>query len=444
MVMMTMKNKIKRTQKPKKTFKERILKIGNSLNDGKLRDPSTYLLVFQLLALTMALVFQKDNLTSRNIIIFISLIVVVFLANKIVLKITDGDNYLLSIASMIFSIGVTMIYRLNSGEGIRQIIFFMLGMVIFFIVYFILKSFRGWENLTILYLVGCFALFILTMLLADNNKGAYNWISIFGFSFQPSELTKILYIFFIASFHGNGKLLKGTKYEKYMVYKKYIYMAISYIFVGFFFLQRDLGSAVIFFAIYLISLIIYDYDIKFIIGNILLACVGGVAAYNLFDHIRTRFSIWIDPWEDPTKKGFQIIRSLFAVAAGGFFGTGLGLGKPWSIPIATSDFIFPAVVEEMGVFTGMGIIMLYMILVYRGFKIAMEQQSTFFKFIAVGISSLFAIQAILMIGGVLKLIPMTGITIPFLSYGGSSMISSFICLGILQYCSSDIKGRMVD
>ncbi|WP_422146336.1 FtsW/RodA/SpoVE family cell cycle protein [Miniphocaeibacter sp.] len=441
---MKMRIKSKTRKKQKLSLKERFLSIGTNLTNGKLRNPATLLLWFQILAFSLVLANDRENFTIKKLFVFVTVIVVVYMANKAVTKITDGDNYLLLIASMLFSIGVTMIYRISPTEGIKQTIWFIGGLVLFFIVYFILKSFRGWENLTILYLIGCFAMFIITLLFAGYNKGAYNWVQIFGFSFQLSEITKILYVFFIASYQVNDKFLKGTKFEKYLKYKDYLFMIISYVFIGMFFLQRDLGSAVIFFAVYIVSLFVFDYDIKIIVGNIILALFGAVAAYFIFPHIQTRFEIWIDPWADPGYKGYQIIQSLFAIAAGGFFGTGLGLGQPNLIPIATSDFIFPAIVEEMGIFTGMGVIMLFMILVYRGFKISMEQQSSFFKFVALGISVLFAVQAILMIGGVLKVIPMTGITIPFVSYGGSSMVSSFMSLGILQYCSSDIKGRMVD
>ncbi len=435
---MMSRSNVKKKKKNKKTFKERLMNIGSKSLDGKLKNPAKLLFWFQILTIGLVLVSGGDSFTVKNTLVFVAYMVIVNLSNRVVSKITSGDNYLMLISSMLFSIGIVMIYRLNSGEGLKQIIWYIVGTVTFYIVYYILKSFRGWENLTILYGIGCLAMFAITLLFGTYKNGATNWVNIGGFSFQLSELSKILYVFYTASFQVNTKFLSKFKY------RDYVYMATSYIFIGLFFIQKDLGSAVIFYAIYIISLFVFNYDKKIIIGNLLLAVVGAVMAYFMFSHIQTRVTIWLDPWAEAQGRGYQIIQSLFAVAAGGFFGTGLRLGRPDLIPIATSDFIFPAIVEEMGIFAGMGIIMLFMILVYRGFKISMEQQNYFFKFVAMGISILFAVQAVVMIGGVLKLIPMTGITIPFLSYGGSSMVSSFICLGILQYSSSDTRGKMVD
>ena len=158
----------------------------------------------------------------------------------------------------------------------------------------------------------------------------------------------------------------------------------------------------------------------------------------MFNHVKIRFETWIDPWKYIDRQGYQITQSLFAIAEGGFFGSGLGLGYPDFIPEVHTDFIFSAICEEMGIFTGIGIIMLFLILVYRGFKIAMNQENQFFKVAALGISILFGIQSFIIFGGVLKMIPLTGITIPFVSYGGTSMLSSFIALGILQVASEEL------
>lgn len=431
-----MRNK-RKLKKNKLPLKDRLLSFSSTFGSGKLKNPASLLLWFQILSISIVLLSNSEALTTKNILSFIVFVVAVIVVNGLVSKITEGDNYLMLIASMLFSIGIVVIYRINPSEGIKQLTWFLGGSFIFFLCYFILKMFKGWENLTIIYLLGCFIMFGLTLVLGKAKFGAVNWIEIGGFSFQLSEITKILYVFFTASFHENKRFLGNFKY------KGILYMFVTYIFIGLFFLQRDLGSAMIFFGIYLITLFVYEYDKKFIIVNLFFAAIGATAGYYLFNHIKVRVSIWLDPWKDPGGNGYQIIQSLFAMAAGGFFGTGLGRGRLELIPVATSDFIFPAIVEEMGVLTGMGIIMLFMILVYRGFKIAIEQDNYFFKTIALGISSLFAVQALVMIGGVLKLIPMTGITIPFVSYGGSSMISSFMSLGILQFCSSDIKGKKV-
>ncbi|HEY4544198.1 MAG TPA: FtsW/RodA/SpoVE family cell cycle protein, partial [Tissierellaceae bacterium] len=158
-----------------------------------------------------------------------------------------------------------------------------------------------------------------------------------------------------------------------------------------------------------------------------------------FSHVRVRFDIWLDPWKYAETTGYQIIQGLFSIAEGGFFGRGLGLGHPQFIPLAYNDFIYPAIIEEMGVFMGIAIIMLFMILVYRGFKIAIRQSDMFLKVLAFGVSALFGVQSFVILGGVLNVIPLTGITLPFMAYGGTSILSSFIALGVLQVASEDIK-----
>ncbi len=215
-------------------------------------------------------------------------------------------------------------------------------------------------------------------------------------------------------------------------------MAIVYSFIGLLFLQRDLGTAVIFFGIYAVIQFIYEGKRKNILYNIGLFAVGGTIGYALFDHVKIRVQTWINPWLYIDNKGYQITQSLFAIAEGGFFGSGIGLGYPEYIPLAYTDFIFSAICEEMGIFAGIGVIMLFLILVYRGFKIAISQRDKFFRIVALGISILFGIQSFIIFGGVLNMIPLTGITIPFVSYGGSSMVSSFIALGILQVASEEL------
>lgn len=447
MVMMTMKNK-KSLIRSESNFFKKIFSKEFNFTRSSVKNPLRLLLWFQILAMGLISVSAGENFNTKNTLLFISFIIGVNVANRLVVKVTDGDNYLLLVASMLFSIGVVMIFRLNPYEGTRQLFWYLIGVSMFYVTYFILKSFKGWENLTLLYLAGCFFMFFITIVFGFEKYGAKNWADIKGIVFQPSELTKILFIFFIASFETNQNLLTGKKLSKYhfLIEKKkpLTFMVVAYSLIGLFFVQKDLGSAVIFFIVYIIFMYIFDYNRYFLALNLLMAVVGSIMAYLMFSHIRVRFDIWLDPWKSVQDKGYQIVQSLFALASGGFFGTGLRLGRPDLIPVASSDFIFPAIVEEMGVFTGMGIIMLFMILVYRGFKISMEQNNLFFKYVALGISIMFAFQAVFMIGGVLKLIPMTGITIPFVSYGGSSMVTSFICLGILQYCSSDIKDKMVE
>ena len=218
-------------------------------------------------------------------------------------------------------------------------------------------------------------------------------------------------------------------------------MGVIYIFVGFLFIQRDLGTAAIFIAIYTLLQYIYDEDRVSILVNIGLMLIGSVVGYFLFSHVRKRVDIWLNPWtaDKVVNDARQIVQSLFGISEGGFLGQGIGLGYPKQITLAYSDVIFSAICEEMGILTGIGIIMLYMLLVYRAIKIALNQEYLFYRILALAVAILFTVQAFLNIGGVIKLIPMTGLTLPFISYGGSSLISSFVALGILQVTSEDLS-----
>src|SRR5699024_6131885 len=243
--------------------------------------------------------------------------------------------------------------------------------------------------------------------------------------------------FILAAYYSNYKKFKEIKYSSYYL------TGIVYSFIGLLFLQRELGMSVIFYSILLALLFIYEEDRKLLLYNIGLLIVFSILGYFLFSHVKIRIETWLDPWAYIDGKGYQITQSLFAMAEGGFFGTGLGLGHPHFIPLAYNDFIFPAIVEEMGIFTGIGIIMLFMILVYRGFKIAIIQDYKFYRILALGISVLFGIQSFIILGGVLKLIPLTGINLPFMAYGGTSILSSFIALGILQVASEDLDWKVI-
>lgn len=422
-------------EESKVPFIQRLLKFRPFKLSLKFQNTRSLILIFQILTLFLVLISNEEGVLLKDFLVLTAFIVSSYLTNAFIGKVTKGDIYILQIATFLFSIGIAMIYRLDNELGIRQIIWYFLGLVVFYAVYFIMKSFRGWKSLTWVYLIGSFVLFAITLVFGTRTGGAINWIRIGGFNFQPSEITKLSFVFLLPSFYLNSNFLKGFKYRPYFM------MAVVYIFIALFFIQRDLGTAVIFYGLFLLSQIVYGEDKRLILLNIILAAAGFVFAYFLFNHIRVRILTWFDPWTYIDGMGYQITQALFAISSGGFFGTGLGLGQPNMIPVVESDFIFAAISEEMGIFTGMGVIILFLILVYRGFKIALEQSDLFFKFVAMGVSMLFAIQAMIMFGGVLKLLPLTGVTIPFVSYGGSSIISSFLCLGVLQFCSSDTRSK---
>lgn len=372
------------------------------------------------------------NFDKTKLFFMIALIGFVYISGKLVQKFTRGDYYIMLIANMLFSIGILEIYRLNNKLAYRQIIWFCIGIVAFWVVYLILKYVKIWSKMYYFYAGISYLLFIATFLFGRKINGAKNWIRLgSNFAFQPSELIKIAFVFLIAAFYKNR-----DKFEKDF-FKKYSLHFFFYTFLGFLFLQKDLGTVLVFSGVFIFAQYMYEPHRKYILINLLVLSFGAVLGYILFTHVKVRVKIWLDPFKYADGMGYQIIQGFYAIASGGFFGKGLGLGRPDYIPFAESDYIFASICEEMGILMGMGVVMLFLILTYRGIKTSMEQHNKFYKYVAFCLSLIFAFQSLIMFGGILKLIPLTGITIPFVSYGGSSILSSFIALGILQYASEE-------
>jgi len=339
-----------------------------------------------------------------------------------------GDSYIFLIISLLSSIGIVVIYRLDSASGVRQIMWYALGVVLYFLGYIIFRSFRNWDEYIYLYIGTSILLFVSTFAVGTTIKGATNWIQIGGFTFQPAEVIKIIFVFFIAAYIAYPEKLKNV----------YVFLGLVYVHILFLFLQRDLGMAMLLFGVFISIFYVSNKNYKLLLYNLLPAFGIIVIGYFTMNHVQVRYEAWINPWRDISGRGYQITQSLFAIAEGGFFGTGLGFGRPDYIPEVHTDFIFSAICEEMGVFGGIAVILLYFILIYRGFKITLQIKDMFKKTVALGITLTYSYQTFIIIGGVTKLIPLTGITLPFISYGGSSLVSAFIAFGILQGISKDV------
>lgn len=390
------------------------------------------LLFFQILGLFLIMARDFANFDRTKLIFMIALISFVYISGKLVQKFTRGDYYIMLIANMLFSIGILEIYRLNDKLAFRQIIWFCIGIIAFWLIYLVLKYIKIWSKMYYFYAAISYLLFIATFLFGKRINGAKNWIRLgSNFAFQPSELIKIAFVFLIAAYYKNR-----DKFEK-DIFKKYSLHFFFYTFLGFLFLQKDLGTVLVFSGVFMFAQYMYEPHRKYMFINLLVLSCGAVLGYVLFTHVKVRVKIWLDPFKYADGMGYQIIQGFYAIASGGFFGKGLGLGRPDYIPFAESDYIFASICEEMGILMGMGVVMLFLILTYRGIKTSMEQHNRFYKYVAFCLSLIFAFQSLIMFGGILKLIPLTGITIPFVSYGGSSILSSFIALGILQYASEE-------
>lgn len=342
-----------------------------------------------------------------------------------------GDPYLFLPVTALMSVGLIMLTRIDPSYGERQMLWFIISVAVFFISYFVYRAIKKKDRLFLLYAGASFALFAATLTLGRTIHGAKNWIYIGNQGFQPSELIRLLFVFGLACLLGDGGKRKFT----FETRRGVAVTAYVYINLGFLVLQREWGIAVLFFLIYMAMYFAFGNKMSILVLNIAVAALGGYAGYKVLYHIQTRVAMWLDPFSDPSGRGYQIVQSLIAMASGGFTGSGLTNGSPEYVPFVESDFIFSAICEELGILGGIGVILLFFIMVYRGFKIALATADGFDKRVAFGLSVMFGFQTFIILGGVVKLIPLTGITLPFISYGGSSLITSFMALGVLQAIS---------
>ena len=252
--------------------------------------------------------------------------------------------------------------------------------------------------------------------------GATNWISIGGFSLQPSELAKIVFVFFIAAM-----LARDTSFRQIV-----ITTAAAAVYVLVLVIEKDLGAAVIFFITYLVMLYVATRQFRYMALGLAAGSGAAVVAYQLFAHVRTRVIAWKDPWGNYNDAGYQIAQSLFAIGTGGWFGMGLFKGKPNTIPVVVRDFVFSAISEEMGALFAICLILVYFSCFLMFINISLQLVKPFYKLVAMGLSTAYGIQLFLCIGGVIKLIPHTGVTMPLISYGGSSVLSTIIIFAVIQ------------
>ena len=267
---------------------------------------------------------------------------------------------------------------------------------------------------------------IFTLVFGSVSGGSKNWISIGSFGFQPSEIVKLLYVFYLAS-----ALSKRPDFHDVIAPT-----VISGLVVIFLVVQKDLGSALIFVMTYLIVLFIATSNYLYLISGIGAVSLASVIAYKLFSHIQVRVEAWQNPWSDVAGKGYQIAQSLFAICTWGITGIGLTRGYATSIPVVERDFIFAAICEEFGSIFAIGLLAIFILILLEGARGALENRSRFLTLLCAGFTALLAFQTFLIIGGVTKFIPLTGVTLPFISYGGTSIVITYIIIGIIQWIIS--------
>lgn len=393
------------------------------------RRPAYLLILMNLFG--FGLLYLADDFNAKLLYIGGGLLGLFLLIYAIIVLCRMGDKFIVLMACMLITIGVLLLCRINPDYGIRQIIWVAIGGAAFFAAYAVYYNIRFWNKLWFLYALTGICLFSATLILGETIKGARNWLTIGTLTFQPSELTKILFIMMLACYY-SGSWSKPI----FKLTPKWASCILTYVFIIFLVLQRDWGTILVLFMIYIFMIYVYEKNYAFLLLNAGSAACIAILGYKFLYHIQVRVSVWLDPWKDISNTGYQITQSLFAIASGGYFGRGLGNGSPNYIPEVHSDFIFAAVCEEMGVFGGAAIILLFFLIAYRCFKISVKAADPFDKAVCLGLTLMFAVQTFIIVGGVIKMIPLTGITLPFVSYGGTSIVVNLLSLGIIQAISA--------
>lgn len=344
------------------------------------------------------------------------------------------------INNMLFFLELSFAFleRLSQGRAIRQFVFAIVSLIISIIVIIILRQIKRIESFMYVFAAIGIILLLIVSLAGKVEYGAKLSLSFGNISIQPSEFVKLSFLFFISGCIVTYKDFRGFLFASIGAGLHVIILVLS----------KDLGTALIFLVAYVL-LIFIAYKNYIVLGlEISVAAIGGILAYNLFPHIQSRFIAWSDPLSVVDDKGYQISQSLFAIGTGGWIGSGFTAGQPTKIPVVTKDFIFAAMAEELGTIAAICIIICLMCTCLQLFNVAFNCEESFYMLVVNGIAIIFSIQTILNIGGVIKFIPSTGVTLPFISYGGSSLLSMFICFYIAE-CSNDLfyidnKGRRYD
>lgn len=337
-----------------------------------------------------------------------------------------ADRLLMLAVCFLCALGMVIQYRISPETALRQLMMLGAGILGMLLMMVLMRRPHIFRILSIPMALISLGILCALLFIGKESGGARNWISVAGILFQPSEFVKVALVFLLAD-----AMTEHTHVRDLIPLFLFV-GAVTVLLV----LQRDLGAAMLMAGTFLLVFFAATSNIGATFAALLGGGAGAYASYLLFDHVRARIAIWQDPWATYSTSGYQIAQGLMAIASGGLWGLGLGQGSPKMIPAYHTDYIFAVICEEFGILFGIGAIVLYLLIAVRGILIALNAEDRFSMLTAFGATALLAIQTFVIIGGVIKLIPLTGITMPFVSYGGSSMIACLLLIGILEGIAS--------
>ncbi len=367
-----------------------------------------------------------------------------------------GDEILFPITAALASLGFLMIQRLGPAVAPsahlaeKQLIYLIVALALMTSIAIGMKR----QHLRLLRdykyswaFVGI-ALTAAVMVFGVEINGARLWFNLKFFYFQPAELLKIILVVFLAAYLSEKRELLNAPYAigrirlpplPYLLPMIALWgLSLMIVIV-----EKDLGQGLLIFGVFLAMLYLASGRISYVLAGLVAFAVGAYVLYRIFPHVQVRVEIWLDPWSRGQGTGSQLVQSQYALASGGIFGSGLGLGDPTNIPLVQTDFVFSAIGEELGLLGTVALLIFYLFFVYRGIRIALDAVDDFSRYLAAGLTAVLGLQAFIIIGGTVGLFPLTGITLPFISYGGSSLLSNFIIVGMLLAISAMKPGRAV-
>ncbi|RLE25688.1 MAG: FtsW/RodA/SpoVE family cell cycle protein [Actinobacteria bacterium] len=374
-----------------------------------------------------------------GIVVFVGILLALLLFAHVMVRLVarGADGTLLPLVALLHGIGFVMITRLDTELAGLQATWSVIAILAFVATLLFVQRATDLARYGWLFFAGGAVLLLLPMLpgIGANINGARIWVSIGPLNFQPGEFAKIALAIFFASYLAERRELIAASTWKVgplnLPEPRYIAPIILawgfavIVMVG----EKDLGSSLLFFTLFVVMMWVATERVGYLLLGLVLFGAAAYFSWTQFGHVQTRVDIWIDPWSRSLDRGYQIVQSLYGLSDGGLTGTGLGRGNPNQVPEAQNDFIFASIGEEMGLIGASAVLMSYILIVGAGLRIALRTDRTFEKLLAVGLTTIVGVQGFIIIGGVIKVVPLTGITLPFVSYGGSSFLSSMVAAG---------------
>ena len=402
-----------------------------------------------ILMFAMLVVNQGQPLDFNTLGVPIGIFAAFVVAHLAVRKLAPGaDPAILPITFALSGIGIAFVTRLRPELAVGQLMWLFVGVAFLVLVLLFVRNLDKLARYKYTLMLVGFILLLspLVPLIGQEIYGSRIWLSLGPFSFQPGEIAKIAIVLFLAGYlAANREMLSVFTWRvgpfNLPDIRTLLPLLIMWVIsIGIVAFEKDLGSALVFFFVFLVMLYVASGKKTYVIAGVLLMAAAAVGLYFVFDHVQVRVATWLDPFADAQNTGYQLVQTIYSLADGGLFGVGIGRGLADQIPVVESDFIFAAIGEETGLLGAAGLLLLYLCLAIRGMATAARAKSDVSSFTAVGLTAIIILQAFIIVGGVTRLIPLTGLTLPFVSQGGSSLLASFISIGLLLRAGDEATG----